>query len=92
MANKADLVNELADQLDGVTKKQANEAIDVIFESITDKLAAGERVQIPGFGTFVVSARKERQGRNPKTNQPMTIPASNGVRFKAGKGLKDAVN
>lgn len=92
MATKHDLIDHLASHLEGVTKKLAGEAIDAVFGHIETKLAAGERVQIPGFGTFLVSARKERQGRNPKTNQPMTIPASNGVRFKPGKNLKDAVN
>ncbi len=92
MATKADLIEDLANGLEGVTKKLAGEAIESIFESITKRLAGGERIQVPGFGTFQVSARAERQGRNPKTNQPMTIPASNNVRFKAGKNLKEAVN
>lgn len=92
MAGKADIVNNLASNVDGLTKKQAGEALDAVFSFIASSLAADERVQIAGFGTFVKSFRKERQGRNPKTNQPMTIPASNSVRFKAGKQLKDAVN
>ncbi|MEM7349941.1 MAG: HU family DNA-binding protein [Acidobacteriota bacterium] len=92
MANKNDLIEHLAGNLEGVTKKLAGEALDAVFGHIEEKLADGEKVQIPGFGTFVVSARKERQGRNPQTNKPMTIPASNSVRFKPGKGLKDAVN
>lgn len=92
MATKADLIDDLANGLEGVTKKLAGEAIDSIFEHISRRLANGERVQVPGFGTFQVSFRAERQGRNPKTNQPMTIPASKSVRFKPGKNLKDAVN
>ena len=92
MATKADLVEDLANKLEGVTKKLAGEAIEGIFESIAGRLSAGERVQVPGFGTFQVSARAERQGRNPKTKEPMTIPASNSVRFKPGKNLKEAVN
>ena len=92
MAGKADLVDHLANSLDGLTKKQAAEAVDEIFKSIVGSLQDGERVVIPGFGTFSISERGERQGRNPKTGESMTIPASKSVRFKPGKGLKDAVN
>ena len=92
MANKADMVENLASQLDGVTKKQAGEAIDAIFGHIASCLSGGDRVQIPGFGTFAVSARAVRQGRNPQTGAAMTIAASNSVRFKPSKNLKSAVN
>ncbi len=92
MAGKADIVEFLAGSLEGLTKKQAGEVFDAIFDNIADSLAGGDRVQIAGFGTFNVSERKERQGRNPKTNEPMTIAASKGVRFKPGKSLKDSVN
>lgn len=92
MAGKADIVDCLVDNLDGLTKKQAGEAIDAVFDFIRDRLAANDRIQLPGFGTFQVSHRKERQGRNPQTGKTITIPASKGVSFKAGKGLKDAVN
>ena len=92
MASKKDIAEHIAATLEGVTKRLASDAVDAVFDHIADRLAAGERVQIPGFGTFVVSARKERQGRNPATGESITIPASNNVRFKAGKGLKDAVN
>lgn len=92
MAGKADIVDHLVNQLDGVTKKQAGEAFDAIFDYISQSLVDGDRVQIPGFGTFQISDRKARQGLNPKTKKPITIPASKSVRFKPGKGLKDAVN
>lgn len=92
MAGKADIIEHLATNLDGVTKKLAGEAIDAVFDHIRDCLADGDKVQIPGFGTFQVSERKERQGLNPQTKQRMTIPASKSVRFKPGKQLKDAVN
>jgi DNA-binding protein HU-beta len=92
MAGKADIVDALANELDGLTKKQAGEALDAIIGHITKTLAEGDRVQIPNFGTFSVSERAERQGRNPKTKEAMTIPASRNVRFKPGKQLKDAVN
>ncbi|MCP3961465.1 MAG: HU family DNA-binding protein [bacterium] len=91
MSNKTQLVEDVASRLE-VTKKTASDAVDAIFGHISKQLADGERVQIPGFGTFVVTARKERQGRNPQTGATMTIKASNSVRFKPGKGLKDAVN
>ena len=92
MAGKADIVDCLVDNLDGLTKKQAGEAVDATFDFIRDRLSGGDRVQVPGFGTFQVSHRKARQGRNPQTGKTITIPASKGVGFKAGKGLKDAVN
>ncbi len=92
MASKHSIIDHVAGAVEGLTKKAAGDAVDAVFAHIAESLAAGERVQIPGFGTFVVSARKERQGRNPQTGEPMTIKASNNVRFKAGKGLKDGVN
>ncbi len=91
MAGKADLVENVAGNVD-LTKKQAGEAVESVFGYIASTLAGGDKVQIPGFGTFSVSARAERQGRNPRTGEPMTIAASNVARFKPGKGLKDAVN
>ncbi len=91
MAGKADLVLKVAEDVD-LTKKQAAEAVDAVFDFISEVLAGGDRVQIPGFGSFLVSHRAERAGRNPQTGAAMTIPASNVARFKAGKGLKDAVN
>lgn len=89
---KADIVEHLANTVEGLTKKQATEIFEETFQSISGSLADGERVQIPGFGTFSISERAERQGRNPKTGEAMTIAASKNVRFKAGKQLKDAVN
>ena len=59
---------------------------------VTDELVKGEKVQMVGFGTFEVAERAEREGRNPKTKEPMTIPASKSPKFKAGKALKDLVN
>lgn len=92
MAGKADIVDHVAESVEGITKKQAGEAFDAIIHYITDSLADGDRVAISGFGTFTISERSERQGRNPKTGEPMTIPASKNARFKAGKQLKEAVN
>jgi DNA-binding protein HU-beta len=92
MAGKADIVDNVAGSVDGITKKQAAEATEAVFESIADALTDGDRVQIPGFGTFQLSHRAARQGRNPQTGAAMPIAASTGVRFKAAKALKDAVN
>lgn len=91
MAGKADIVDYLANSAE-LTKKQAAEAFDAVFDYIGKNLAGGDRVQIPGFGTFQTSERKERPGINPKTKEPMTIAASTTVRFKPGKNLKEAVN
>jgi len=92
MAGKADIVATVADQVEGLTKKQAAEAFDAIFSAITAHLAQGERVAISGFGSFTVSERAARQGRNPATGEAIEIPASKNAKFKAGKELKDAVN
>ncbi len=92
MAGKADIVDHVASSVEGITKKQAGEALDAVLGYLSDQLAQGERVQLPGFGTFVVTESAERQGRNPKTNQPMTIAARKNVRFRPGKGLKESVN
>ncbi len=92
MAGKADIVEHLVNNVEGVTKKVAGDAAEAVFEYISGQLAKGEKVQIPGFGTFSVSFRAARKGRNPQTGDPLDIPASKGAKFKAGKGLKDAVN
>ena len=76
----------------GLSKGQAGEAVDALLASISGHLAGGDRVQIPGFGTFQVSERAARTGRNPATGETIQIAASKSVRFKPGKALKDAVN
>lgn len=92
MARKSDIVEGLTSQVEGLSKRQAGEVFDIIFDKVTDLLAQGDRVQIANFGTFSVSDRPERQGRNPQTGEAITIAASKAVRFKPGKALKDAVN
>lgn len=92
MAGKADIVDYLVDNVDGLTKKQAAEAFEGVFDAITEILQDGERVSIPGFGSLTVVERAARQGRNPATGATITIPASKNVRFKPGKDLKEAVN
>jgi DNA-binding protein HU-beta len=92
MAGKSELVDAVADKVDGLTKKQAAEAFDAIFDTITGYLENGDRVSITGFGSFSVTERAARKGRNPATGQEIHIPASKNARFKAGKDLKEAVN
>jgi len=84
--NKAELVEEVANQT-GLTKKTSREAIDVVTSVITDSLARGERVTLVGFGSFRVTRRKARRGRNPQTGQEIQIPTRNVVRFRPGKPL-----
>lgn len=91
MAGKADIVDKVAAGAD-LTKKQAADALGAALQAITSVLVNGERVQLPGFGSFVVSRRAARTGRNPATGASIFIPASNNVRFKPGKDLKAAVN
>jgi nucleoid DNA-binding protein len=87
--NKTDLINEVAAVIG--TQKQAKEAVDCVLNSITDALAQNDNVQISGFGSFKVSERKARTGRNPQTGETIQIPAGKVPRFVAGKALKDAV-
>lgn len=88
--NKADLINKIADDA-GVTKTQANAAIDSFVEAVTRTLKTGGKVTLVGFGTFSVSRRKARNGRNPKTNEAIKIKARKVAKFKAGKELAGSV-
>ncbi|MEM7483424.1 MAG: HU family DNA-binding protein [Acidobacteriota bacterium] len=92
MAGKAEIIERVVGEVEGLTKKQAGEAFDVIFGSIADHLGDGERVSIHAFGSFSISHRAERQGRNPATGESITIKASNNVKFKPAKDLKASVN
>ncbi len=89
--NKNDLTGVVADKA-GITKAQAADAVDAVFDAITDTLKDGGDVRLVGFGTFAVSKRKASKGRNPATGAEIQIPASNQAKFKPGKGLKDALN
>ena len=91
MSNKNDLIGMVADKA-GLTKAQAGDAVDAVFDAITASLKKGEEVRLVGFGTFAVSQRKASIGRNPATGAEIQIPASNQAKFKPGKGLKDAIN
>ena len=89
--NKADLVTAMAEKA-GVSKKDAEASIKAFTDIVAEELKKGEKIQFVGFGTFEVSERAERTGRNPQTGEEMTIPASKAPKFKAGKALKDSLN
>jgi DNA-binding protein HU-beta len=89
--NKQDLIAAVAEAA-GMTKADSGKAVEGVFESITAALKKGDEVRLVGFGTFAVTKRKASTGRNPRTGEPMKIKASSQPKFKAGKGLKDAVN
>ena len=89
--NKNDLVSSVADSSD-ISKADASKALEGVFDAISGALKNGETVQLIGFGSFSVAHRAARQGRNPQTGATIQIAASNQPKFKAGKGLKDAVN
>jgi DNA-binding protein HU-beta len=89
--NKQELIGSVADNT-GLTKGDASKAVEAVFDTIGGALKKGDEVRLVGFGTFSVSKRKASTGRNPRTGEPMTIKASTQPKFKAGKGLKDAVN
>ena len=88
--NKGDLIGEVAKVVS--TKKEAQAAVDCVFGSITRMLKKKGDVTLVGFGTFKVSKRKARKGRNPRTGEEIKIKAANVPKFTAGKGLKDAVS
>ena len=89
--NKAELTESVAARA-GLTKTDAGSAVDAVFDSIESALSRGDSVSLIGFGTFSVSNRAARIGRNPRTGETIQIAASRAAKFKAGKGLKDAVN
>ena len=88
---KAEMIEGLANKL-GMHKSEAEKAINIILDDIIAALRQGERVNISGFGTFSVSTRHARTGRNPKTGESIEISASRSAKFKAGKQLKDSLN
>ena len=89
--NKNDLVACVAADAD-LSKADAAKAVEAVFQTISNSLSDGTDVRLVGFGTFSVGHRKATTGRNPQTGAVIQIPASNQPKFKAGKGLKDAVN
>jgi DNA-binding protein HU-beta len=89
--NKGELIDTVSART-SLPKADAAQAVDAVFDAITAALKAGDSVSLVGFGAFVVKARAERAGRNPRTGETITIAASRVPGFKAGKALKDAVN
>ena len=89
--NKADLVAAMAEKA-GVSKKDAEASLKAFTDVVAEELKKGEKIQLVGFGTFEVSERAARVGRNPQTGAEMTIAASKAPKFKAGKALKDSLN
>lgn len=88
--NKANLVEKVHGHLGG-TKVQAEEVVDMVFGTITDTIKSGEEVSIAGFGIFSAKERAARTARNPKTGEPIQVPAMRVPKFRAAKALKDAV-
>lgn len=88
--NKADLIKKMATDA-AITQAQANEAFNSMVDAITGTLATGDKVTLVGFGTFSVTERKARTGRNPKTGATLKIPARKVPKFTPGKALKDKI-
>ena len=88
--NKNDLIDTIAAS-GSMTKADATQSVDAVFDAITHALKGGDEVRIAGFGAFVVSQRAASEGRNPRTGEKIQIPASKQPKFRAGKGLKDAI-
>ena len=89
--NKQELIGQVADAT-GLGRADASRAVESVFDMISNALKRGDEVRLVGFGTFSCSRRKASTGRNPRTGEPMQIKESTQPKFKAGKGLKDAVN
>ena len=89
--NKSDLIDEMAEN-GGMSKADAGRALDAFVDAVTRQLKYGNSISLVGFGTFSVKHRAARMGRNPRTGEAIKIASSNVPSFKAGKGLKDAVN
>ena len=89
--NKTELIAAMAEQTQ-LSKKDAEAALKAFIDVVSEELKKGEKVQLVGFGTFEVSERAAREGRNPQTGATMKIAASKAPKFKAGKALKDSIN
>lgn len=87
--NKNELISAVAEKT-GLSKKDSEKALNAALETITAKVAEGEKVQLIGFGTFELRERAEKQARNPRTGEKMTVPACKAPAFKAGQAFKDA--
>ena len=89
--NKAELISAMAEKSE-LSKKDSEKALKAFIDVVTEELVKGEKIQLVGFGTFEVSERPAREGRNPQTGETMEIKASKAPKFKAGKALKDVIN
>ena len=89
--NKTEFIAAVAEKAE-ISKKDSEKALKAFVDVVTEQLKAGDKVQLVGFGTFEVSERAAREGRNPQTGKTMKIAACKAPKFKAGKALKDAVN
>ena len=89
--NKQELIAKVADSA-GLSKSDAAGAVEAVLDGIVGAMKSGDDVRLVGFGTFSVTSRAASEGRNPRTGEKIKIPASNQPKFKAGKGLKDALN
>ena len=89
--NKTEFIAAVAEKAE-ISKKDSEKALKAFVDVVTEQLKAGDKVQLVGFGTFEVSERAAREGRNPQTGETMTIAACKDPKFKAGKALKDAIN
>ena len=89
--NRVELIAAMAEKAE-LSKKDAEKALKAFTEVVAEELKKGEKIQLVGFGTFEVSERAAREGRNPRSGETMTIAASKAPKFKAGKALKDAIN
>lgn len=90
--NKRELIKSVYDKLDGLPLKQCENAVNAVLNSIQDELAQGGEINLVGFGSFTIKIHKARTARNPQTGEKVQVPAKKVPAFKAGKGLKDAVN
>lgn len=88
--NKSDLADAVLNKIGG-TKKAAEDAVDTVFDTITGSLKSGGEVSVAGFGVFIAKKRAAREARNPRTGEKVHVPATTVPKFRAGKGLKDAV-
>ena len=89
--NKTELIAAVAEKAE-ISKKDSEKALKAFIDVVTEQLKAGDKVQVVGFGTFEVSERAAREGRNPQTGETLKIEACKAPKFKAGKALKDAIN
>lgn len=89
---KAELLTSVSAKVENLTKKQTSDIVDAVFAALSEVICAGDRFSYPGFGTFTVKQRAERDGRNPRTNEPIKIKATKTVSFKAAPKLKETLN